>query len=126
MEVMTSRPTKIISVRDVIRDVPAHFRDSYARYNLDHKFPSHTLTVGEILKNLAAIDVETASRADVDAAMGKTPPNSWTILDCDCCGKSVDQVVRFGDGPDYEARWQDLCADCLAFGQALLRDAPPK
>lgn len=34
-------------------------------------------------------------------------------LTCDECGLEVGAIVRFGDEPDYERRWQDLCKDCL-------------
>jgi hypothetical protein len=57
---------------------------------------------------------------DVDAVVGN---DSWTRLECDVCGGTVDAVSRFHDGApdDHEAddwKWEDVsvldvCLPCL-------------
>jgi hypothetical protein len=66
--------------------------------------------MSEVIRLLRALDVETATAADVNAIIGN---NTWASLTCDGCGEDKYRILRLGDEPDYEARWQDLCLDCL-------------
>ncbi len=113
---------KIIHRRDVIKSVARRYNEQYARYDDDTEVGYHQTRhrVGDTKKNLAALDLDTCSLDDVVAAMGGT--TGWGSLECDECGKDVAALVRFGDTPDYEARWQDLCADCLGKGAILAQE----
>jgi hypothetical protein len=56
--------------------------------------------------------------------MIKIIDGSWRSLECDVCGEDVECLLRIGGDSDYDARWQDVCQDCLqdcqdAFSKAL-------
>lgn len=110
---------KIIVERDVIRTVRDRYMEQYKGYADDYMlgYGAGRRPCGESRKRLAALDLETCSRADVDAAIGNT---GWASLTCDECGEDVERIVRIGQEPDYEARWQDLCLPCLKKACALL------
>jgi hypothetical protein len=46
-------------------------------------------------------------------------------MTCDACGKDVDAIMRIGDEPDYEARYIDLCVDCLSHAAAIKVEPKP-
>jgi hypothetical protein len=74
----------------------------------------------EKTKALAALDLETCSAAAVVAVLG----TSWVENECDECQKDVPVLMRFGEEPDYDNRWQDLCVDCLKKAVAELELTP--
>jgi hypothetical protein len=116
----------VIYRRDVIRDVLRRYTDQYANYADDYMIgDSRTRqAVGDTKKALAALNLDTCSVSDVDAAMNGT--TGWADLNCDECGESVPILVRIGQEPDYEARWWDVCESCLRKSLALLVSSPPK
>jgi hypothetical protein len=105
----------VITLRQVIKDVPKRWRGQYGdgRYGRDKL---------EILKRLDALDAENCSADDINAAIGNS---SWTNLQCDSCQEQKERIIRIGDDPDYEARWQDLCVDCLNKAVAMLAKETP-
>lgn len=46
---------------------------------------------------------------------------SWGRNECDECGEDHAVLVRIGEEPDYEARWQDLCTECIEKAAAAIR-----
>lgn len=110
----------IIYRRDKIRGV----RDAWNKQYPNDDFIFHDKsTAGPKRKALAALDLETCSPADIDAALGNT---SWASLTCDECDGDFPSIVRIGGEPDYDARWQDLCGECLKEALAMLASAEPK
>jgi hypothetical protein len=103
--------------RDVIRGVRDHWIRQYANYPQTHQFTPTGPTVAEIWANLTALDLETCSEADIDRAIGVT---GWASHKCDECDETKEILAHFGAEPDYDATWQDLCADCLRNGLELL------
>jgi hypothetical protein len=87
---------EIIRRRDIIRSVRDRWTTQYGQND-------------EKRKALAALDLETCSAADVVAVLG----TSWVENECDECQKDLPVLMRFGEEPEYDARWQDLCVDCL-------------
>jgi hypothetical protein len=69
----------------------------------------------QIRPALLALGPHERTKERIDEIMGKSN-NSWTEMNCSCCGRDFDTLIRFGDEPDYEAQWQDLCADCMKAG----------
>lgn len=93
----------IIKKRDVIKAIPKRWRKHYP----DNFYGNDKL---EIWQKLALLNTETCDPSVIDDIIGN---ESWTSLKCDECDREQDILVRIGEEPDYEARWQDLCADCL-------------
>lgn len=112
---------KVITQRDVIRTVPARFREQYS-FALDVEAawkPGSTRR--DIAAALDALDIETCTTTDIDHALGVT---GWADNKCDECGASNRPVlVRLGEEPDYDARWIDLCPSCLAEAALMIGDA---
>ena len=109
----------VITKRAIIRSVPVRFERQYGH---DRNQPSwkSDLTRGEMIDALNALDVDTCAAEAVNAIIGN---KSWTSNECDACGADCEVLVRIGDEPDYEARWQDLCAECLSDAAALATTA---
>jgi hypothetical protein len=114
---------RAIYLRDVIRGVRDRFNGQYREYRDGYRFPAGK-TVGEIKAALAGLNLDTCSRADVDEAMGTL--TSWVSNACDECGAEHETLVRIGDEPDYDARWQDLCLSCLRKARDFLVNVEPK
>ena len=99
---------RIVTWREVVKDLPKMYRERFENWDRQHRFPDGT-TIGQNMDALRALDMESCSPEDI-AAIGLT---GWVGLRCDECGKEQDALVRLGEEPDYEARWQDLCRECL-------------
>lgn len=90
---------KIITERTQVRDVAKRWRQQYTNSKQD------------IAKKLDALDVETATSADVAAIIGD---NSWCgLLKCDECEEKVAVAVMVGEEPDYESATATLCVACV-------------
>ncbi len=103
---------KRIYRRDIIRGVYERFKDQYGHYK-----PSQLVgwketeePIGLKIDRLSKLDLETASVEDVDKAMNLT---GWASLKCDFCDADVESLIRLGDEPNYEARWVDICDECI-------------
>jgi len=114
---------RLVTVREVIRVVRKHFLeqfDSNYKYPDSHHFSAWRRSLGEARAALAALDLETCTREDVNNAIGAT---GWADNSCDECHRHFDVLVRIGDEPDLDTKWVDLCPDCLNAAATLLRDA---
>lgn len=109
---------KVIQRRDVIRRLRDRFNEQYKDDAFVFRFArAAPETVAQVKARLALLDLETCSVGDVDKAMGST---GWADMECDECGTNSPALVHLGSEPDYDARWQDLCADCIAQAARLL------
>lgn len=109
-----------ITERTRIREAAAKWRTAYPEFGT---FDCGAATTTEIQARLDALDPETATPADVDAATGGRYP---TQFPCDECGRVVGRVVLVGkvtdrDGDDLTPA---VCRDCLVKALALLDAAP--
>ena len=113
----------LIEKRDVIRTVRDRWNNQYRGYQDDYMlgYKSDKKSVGDIRRGLEALDLETCTEKDINNVIG--PNTNWASIDCDGCGKNVDLAVRLGQEPDYEARWQDICPDCLSSALKFLKKA---
>ena len=107
--VVTDSRFSVITKRGIIRSVPASFERQYGHDRSGSSWKAKT-TRGEMIDALNALDVDTCDAEAVNAIIGN---KSWTSNECDACGTDCEVLVRIGQEPDYEARWQDLCAQCL-------------
>lgn len=119
---------ELLHKRDIIRLARDAWIKQYSTFAGSHQFPFQIKarrgeTVADIRKRLAALDLETCSESDVDSAIGTT---GWARLECDECGLSCDMLIHIGEVPDYDARWRDLCADCISEASKMLATAKPK
>jgi len=107
---------KITTQRDLIREVAARWRRQYEPFRDDRPIFSvrngynQAISKKEIAEGLDAIDVETATPADIAAIIGN---ESWTRLTCHECGKDTDTVITVGQEPDYESHTASLCRPCV-------------
>jgi hypothetical protein len=102
---------RLVTEREQIKKaVPAWFKQ-YADFRADYTLPDQR-KVGEIRTKLAALDPETCSREQLDAA----GLDGWGTNECDECNRNMPILLRYGSEPDYDTQWQDLCADCLRAG----------
>jgi hypothetical protein len=108
---------KLIHQRDVIRNVRDRFLDQYRHYPDDSILVRQR--VGDTRQRLAKLDLETCSVQDVDEAIGVT---GWAANECDLCRRDFPTLMRIGEEPGYEARWVDICEECLS--EAVARFAP--
>lgn len=112
---------EVITKRAVIRGVRARHASMYERDPDDRVigFGDKRRPLGETRAALAALDLETATEAEVVAILNE----SWTSLKCDQCGEDQDAVVRMGDFDGYESRWLDVCERCLTKARTLFTHA---
>jgi hypothetical protein len=110
-----------ITERDMIREVREKHTRQYGAWSRDSTvYPLEgPVQIGTIRDRLKALDLETCSAADVDKAIGRS---GWAELKCDACDTPVKKIVRIGAEPDYEARWQDLCRECLIKALKIITD----
>ena len=60
---------------------------------------------------------ENITPEQVNATIGN---ESWTQNVCTECDRDVEITVHFGEEPDYDAVWADVCPRCLRKALALL------
>jgi len=103
---------RLIQKRDIIRGVRDKWLRAYQSYADNYRVAwVDNRTAGEIRRHLHALDLETCSEEDVNAAINAG--SSWVSNDCDMCGQDAETTLRIGQEPDYEARWLDLCENCV-------------
>lgn len=101
----------LITTRTEIRIVAERWKQQYA--------PGWMQLIGDvssldIYNRLAALDVESATAADVNAIVG-----GWITISCDACDEVVEEAVQVGQEPDYESNTATLCRTCCAAAFAL-------
>lgn len=103
---------KLETMRGQVRSVAQRWRVQYGNVS------QHGADKQEIQRKLDALDVETATDADVTAIIGN---NSWVgPPECHECGVTTWDAVELGQPPDYESRTATICIDCLRKAVALL------
>ena len=96
---------KLLSEREQVRSVVKRWRERYP----DPEFR---------LRDLDALDPETATAEDVAAAMGN---RSWVCQrTCDECGEDSWSCVELGEEPDDESCTATICEGCLRKALARL------
>lgn len=109
---------KLITKRDLIRNVAAKWRRQYEPFQDDDRplfswrtgITSPPLNKRQTAEKLDALDKETATPEDVANIIGN---KGWTSMKCDECGAEVDAVVRVGAEPDYDSNTACLCFRCV-------------
>lgn len=106
---------KLITRQDIINSIPSRLRRTYGR---DRRPMVGDLSPQEIANRLDEMDDPT--REDALRLMSGWP--DWTTNECDECGEDCEALVQMGEEPDYDARWQELCASCLKSALNLLQE----
>jgi hypothetical protein len=104
---------KIIERDDIIAGAVDAWTKQYSQAGVRERQQKKT-------EELQKLPANKRTRENIDRIIGN---NSWTCLNCDLCGSDVERVVRIGENPDYDARWQDVCQDCLQECQDTLSQA---
>ncbi len=107
---------KLVYAAYLIRTVPKRFVEQYKSYPRDHRFPQG--------KSVGEIEAAVTAAGDDLAAIKAILPH-WCKHPCDECGEDHDVLVHFGEAPDYDAKWQDLCVNCLNEAVALISPSNP-
>lgn len=95
----------IIKKSDIVANVPKRWLAQYKDYkDRGDRFDKAPTTAA-----LLALPHGFSAR-EVEDIIGNT---SWTENNCDECGLDRVYLIRIGDRPDYDARWVDICEDCL-------------
>ena len=109
-------PIEVFTERGMIRTVAERWLKQYRGYERDPAWPLRD--VGE---RLAALDLETATKEQVDAIIGNS---SWTNIHCDNCGqRGLKAGVQVGQTADYESATAVLCLECCERATTALRGA---
>ena len=117
---MINKP-KLITQRDLIRDVANKWKEAYwDEKNGTYYYGSEK---GEIHQKLLKLDLEKCSAESVNKIIGN---KSWTELKCDQCQKRVRSVVMVGQKPDYESSTTQLCRGCIQEAGELFFKGEPK
>jgi hypothetical protein len=110
---------ELITKRTKIRDVPGRYRRMYWRE--DHGWQEvrkgrglPVMSSELVYDRLKHLDVETCSEEDIAGIIGN---DSWTMIRCDECGRSVERAVVFGSGREGCSL---VCHDCIAKAVGLL------
>lgn len=104
-----------ITQRGLIRDVPTRWRRQYPTGVVYPSAPQKQ-------QLLDALDLETATAAEVDAIIGN---ESWTRLpECQECGKENVETVEIGQPLEIESRTARVCADCLRAALKMFDEDP--
>lgn len=105
--------------RGLIREVLARWEGQYPEYAAGSGDPNWRFAGTR--RNLLRLDLESATAAGVDAAIGNS---SWTDISCDSCGQSgLAAAVQVGQVADYESATAVLCLDCAERAVRELRAA---
>jgi hypothetical protein len=88
---------------DVVANVPMRWAAAYNNWHYDAE---KRVKTEKLLALPAGFSAE-----DVNAIIGN---DSWTELKCSECQKNHDVLIQIGDEPDYDARYVELCRDCLS------------
>lgn len=106
---------KLITARDLIRTVSERWR---AAYRLCQDATPFGTPQAKTQARLAALDLETATPAEVNAIIGNS---SWTQEACNECNRSdADALILFGQEPDYDSCGAYVCVDCLRKAMTLV------
>jgi hypothetical protein len=108
---------KLLSERNQVRSVAERWLRQYKRWYRGHGYvwydwPGDPGRGERIHEGLLALDVETATAADVDAVIGFA--KGWVAPEsCYECGDRSWDVVQLGEEPEYESHTAYICGSCL-------------
>jgi hypothetical protein len=108
---------RIVTQTEAIKESRDRWLRQYANYADTHAFPDGT-RVGDIRAALHKLNAATCSAEEAARAFTN---RSWSDNNCDECGNSAAVLVRIGQEPDYDVRWQDVCLECITKAADLLR-----
>ncbi len=113
---------KLTSERDQVRDVAARWKRTFCSRD---RLWRETISgdTGVVHRKLCALNVETASAADVARIIGNP---SWVKpWECRECTASGWDVVQLGDEPDYDSQTTYVCLACLRKAVSLAEGCAP-
>lgn len=108
-------PPRLLTRRGVIATVAERWRAQYYRDGTWGRCRDGSAQI--IYDKLVAIDLATAPRAPVDAAIGNS---CWTAIQCDGCQRDVEVAAEVGQLPGYDSATVTLCASCITLAAQLL------
>jgi hypothetical protein len=107
----------LLDERAQVREAAGLWRHRYKAGSKWIRTDRHADTAA-VYERLAALDVDTATAADVEAIIGN---RSWCEPQrCHECGVRSWHVVQLGEDPDYESATANICTDCLRAALALV------
>ena len=116
---------RVYTSREAMQDTIKNWLETYNKYPREKTMLwTKGVPLGYFLDRVEALDPDTCTREEMSAAVCKD--GSWGANPCDECSKDSPALIRFGDEPDYEARWQDLCVDCLKLAAVSLATTPAR
>ena len=102
---------KLITVRSQIRGLADLMERSWRKPSGWMQIRQPQPDTEKIHAAVAALDLETATKEDVEAAMGFA---GWVREPtCHECKREVDAVVQLGEEPDSESYTANVCVECL-------------
>lgn len=111
---------KIITQRDLIRTVLLRWEGQYPKDDyLVTKKGGGQEACGRVRERLQKLDLEVATVAEVEEAIGNPggASGSWVSVSCDECGSSKSMpVMKFSSGEDHSAY---ICSTCMLKAFAL-------
>ncbi len=96
--------------REVILGLPNFWREVYLKGGGGEE---HMAAVRRQLEQFEALDLNTASREQVDAIANSGGSHGYTDLMCNGCGRDVEALVTVGEEAEVESRTANLCRDCV-------------
>lgn len=110
---------RLLLAKDVAVAAIARWRKQYPDRGRDHTYGFDCAGVRERLSALRP----DPTVAEIKTAFGQH--KDWAENRCDECGRDRPELVLIGEEPEYEARWQELCPDCVKAALAMF-PKPPK
>ena len=104
--------------RDVMRSAPSHWKSCYLDNNGTWAGPYPWGDPHAIYDELMKLDMDTVTRAQVDAVHA-----GLTFNRCSECSADEDVLIRLGPEPDYESDPFDICFSCLVTAIVMI---PPR
>jgi hypothetical protein len=105
----------LVRKADIVARIPDRWAEQY-------RHPNDGADKKAITAKLQALKGTEFTAEQCAAIIGN---NSWDRNECYECGKDHPVLVRIGDVPDYEARWVDLCPECVTKASDLIRNPVP-
>lgn len=110
---MTGKPPFIVSELGLAQAAPQRWAAQYSGWERDSEHH-------RIGRKLAALPKAERTPARIAEVIGN---DSWSVVECDQCGKRVPVAVTVGRSPYYETSTATICEPCLRRALALLEGA---
>ncbi len=110
---------KLLDERTQVREVARRWKDQYFQYGKWYLWSNRPASYAEdMYKRLCALDVETATAADVE----RCGLRGWiSPQPCHECRYEGWDVVQLGEEPDYDSATARVCRSCLEKALRLAR-----